>query len=110
MWIGLLVLVAAFFAWRAISARRSSAAAHAAVEAGAALVDVRTEGEFADGHLAGAKNIPVQVLADRVGEVGDKATPVVVYCRSGQRSARAKRMLQEAGYESVIDLGPMSAW
>ena len=110
MWIAILVAVVAFVAWRAISGKRSSAEAHAAMDAGGVLVDVRTDGEFAQGHLPGAKNIPVQDLPARADEVGDKSKPVVVYCRSGQRSARAKRLLEEAGYEQVINLGPMSAW
>jgi phage shock protein E len=89
------------------SARRE-AGANDALRAGAHLVDVRTPQEFAEGHLDGAVNIPVQDLATRMGEVGSKSEPVVVYCRSGQRSARAKRMLVEAGFERVYDLGAMS--
>jgi len=53
---------------------------------GALLLDVRTPGEFADGHVQGALNVPVQVLESRIAEL-DPARPVVVYCRSGNRSA-----------------------
>ncbi|MBI5512663.1 MAG: rhodanese-like domain-containing protein [Deltaproteobacteria bacterium] len=77
---------------------------------GAALVDVRTPAEFAAGHLEGAANIPLQELDARIAEVGDRARPVVVYCRSGTRSAAAARMLRGAGYRSVHDLGAMSRW
>ena len=45
-----------------------------------------TPGEFADGHVQGALNVPVQVLESRIAEL-DPARPVVVYCRSGNRSA-----------------------
>lgn len=78
------------------------------VEAGATLLDVRTVEEFGDGHLPGAVNIPVDELAARLGEVPEQR-PVVVYCRSGNRSARAAKVLVEKGYQ-VRDLGPMDAW
>lgn len=78
------------------------------VEAGATLLDVRTGEEFGDEHLPGAVNIPVDDLAARLGEVPQQR-PVVVYCRSGNRSARAARVLAEQGYQ-VRDLGPMDAW
>lgn len=78
-------------------------------EAGALLLDVRTPKEFQGGHIQGAVNIPVQELPNRVADVGDPARPVVVYCQSGGRSARAAGILQQAGYQ-VEDIGPMSAW
>jgi phage shock protein E len=79
------------------------------VAAGALLLDVRTPMEFADGHVQGAKNIPVQELAARIHEVGPKSRHVVLYCRSGARSAAAAQLLTRAGY-TVTDIGPMSAW
>ena len=79
------------------------------VEQGALLLDVRTPAEFSEGHLPRAANIPVQVLPNRLSEVGDRSRPVVVYCRSGGRSAQAAAMLSAAGYQ-VKDIGPMSAW
>ncbi len=86
------------------------AEAHALVGRGARLVDVRSAVEFAAGHIDGAVNIPVQELKGRMDEVGPKSEPVVVYCRSGQRSASAKRTLEANGYTKVFDLGPMSRW
>ncbi|MFO0709803.1 MAG: rhodanese-like domain-containing protein [Sandaracinus sp.] len=74
----------------------------------ATLLDVRTHMEFTSGHLRGANNIPVQELGQRMAEV-PKNRKVVVYCRSGGRSAQAAAMLKSAGYE-VLDIGPMSAW
>lgn len=79
------------------------------VAAGALLLDVRTPSEFAEGHLAGATNLPVQQLAVRLHELGSRSRPVVVYCRSGGRSAQAAAMLSAAGYQ-VKDIGPMTAW
>lgn len=77
-------------------------------EGDAELVDVRTPQEFAQNGLDGAKNIPVQQLAERLDEAGAKDEPVVVYCRSGNRSARAAQILENAGYEEVYDLGAYS--
>ncbi len=73
------------------------------------LLDVRTRAEFQSGHIAGATNIPVEQLAGRLAEV-PRDRPVVVYCRSGNRSAQAARLLRDAGYESVYDLGGLIAW
>lgn len=77
----------------------------AAVADGARIVDVRTPEEFAGGHIDGALNIPVDVLGQRLGELGPKEKTLVVYCASGGRSARAAAFLQGAGYGSVIDVG-----
>jgi rhodanese-related sulfurtransferase len=88
----------------------SGADARRLVEAGARLVDVRTPEEFATGHIPGAINIPVQELERRMGELERKEQPVVLYCRSGNRSGRAARMLESNGYASVHDLGAMSRW
>lgn len=77
------------------------------VAEGAMLLDVRTPEEFRSGHLRGAVNIPVQELADRIDEID--ADRVVVYCRSGARSARAAQMLRAAGKE-VLDIGTMARW
>lgn len=78
------------------------------VAAGAALVDVRTPGEFADGHADGALNIPLDALGGRLDELdallgGDRTKPLVVYCRTGRRSGIAQRMLTERGYGDVVN-------
>lgn len=77
-------------------------------EEGATLLDVRTPAEYASGHVEGAVNVPVDEVAARLSEI-PRDVPVVVYCRSGARSARASSTLREAGYD-VHDLGPRSAW
>lgn len=73
------------------------------------LLDVRTLGEFESGHISGALNIPVEELAQRIAEVPTDKT-VVVYCRSGNRSAQALRILTRAGYTPVYDLGGIIQW
>lgn len=79
------------------------------VEQGALLLDVRTPAEFHEGHVPRATNIPVQDLPHRLAEVGPKTRPIVVYCRSGGRSASAAQILSAAGYQ-VRNIGPMTAW
>jgi phage shock protein E len=82
--------------------------AQALVQAGARLVDVRTPEEFAEGHMPGALNVPVDVLSARApGELAPQDGPVVVYCRTGRRSARAAAQLKALGFTQVHDLGPM---
>lgn len=89
----------------------SSEEAHQLVEQqGGALIDVRTPEEFAQGHVEGARNIPVQEIANRLTDVGDPEKPVVLYCRSGRRAAKAQEILEQAGFKKVANLGGMSAW
>jgi phage shock protein E len=71
----------------------------------ATVVDVRTPAEFAAGHHPRAKNIPVDELESRLAEFGDKSKPVVVYCASGNRSGRAKQILEAAGFQNVVNAG-----
>lgn len=71
----------------------------------AKVVDVRTPGEFASGHHPRAVNIPIDEVQTRLSEFGDKSKPVVVYCASGNRSGRAKQILESAGYSHVTNAG-----
>lgn len=89
--------------------RVSGAEAREKIAAGAFLLDVRSPGEFASGHLPGATNIPVQALAGRMGEV-PAGKEVIVYCASGMRSSSAARLLKGAGRDAVFDLGGMGRW
>jgi phage shock protein E len=85
-----------------------SAKAHQMVGAGALLVDVRSPGEYAAGHVDGARNIPVDQIGGHADEL--RGHPVIVYCASGVRSAMARRSLQAAGLTEVYNLGAMSNW
>ncbi len=71
---------------------------------------MRSPAEFADGHVQGAKNIPHGEVAARASEVGPTDTTVVVYCRSGIRSSRAKAALESSGFTDVHNLGGMDRW
>lgn len=68
------------------------------------LVDVRTPSEFVDGSVPGAVNIPLDQVAARLKEFRNKEK-VVVFCRSGSRSARAKEILESHGIKNVINGG-----
>jgi len=86
----------------------TAAEAHALVADGATLLDVRTDGEWAAGHLEGALHVPVDEVPARMAEI-PKDRPVIVYCASGRRSASATSVLREAGYDAR-NLGGMSRW
>lgn len=78
--------------------------ARALIARGAMVIDVRSPAEFDRGHVDGALNIPVdQLVSDRIEALPLK--PIIVYCRSGARSAAAARALIEAGRMLVYDLG-----
>jgi rhodanese-related sulfurtransferase len=112
LWVpfALIIVVAMMSLGGAAHHRVSSAEAHRLVEAGARLVDVRASFEFANGHLPGAINVPLQHLDKRMGELEPKDKEIVVYCQSGGRSQVAFEQLKSAGFSKLYDLGPMSAW
>jgi len=107
--IGVLVLLAAWYFMRPKDTARANEA-RAMVSAGAMLIDVRSPGEYASGHIEGAVNIPVSDLGGRIPKLGKKDRAIVVYCRSGNRSGQAARILAAAGFTKVFDLGAMSNW
>lgn len=71
------------------------------------LVDVRSAQEFAEGHVTGAKNIPVQELPQRLAEL-PKDKPIMLYCRSGSRSSMALQVLLNSGFEHAYNIGSLS--
>lgn len=74
------------------------------------LVDVRQPMEYAQGHIPGARLIPLGELPSRVGEI-DLSKPTIVYCRSGNRSAAGTSILLGAGLKTVFNMvGGMNAW
>lgn len=77
----------------------------------AVVIDVCDATEYAAGHVAGAKNIPLAELATAKGLPGNKKLPVVVVCASGQRAARAAAQLKQMGHENAQALaGGLRAW
>ncbi len=77
----------------------------------AVLIDVREPDEFAAGHAAGARNVPLATLDGAKALPSNKAVPLVVMCASGARASRAAAQLRKTGYASVSTLaGGNAAW
>ena len=74
------------------------------IEDGAFLVDVRTPGEFAEGHVNGSVNIPLDKVQTQLAKFKNKKN-IIVFCRSGARSGQAKNILQINGFTNVINGG-----
>ena len=74
------------------------------IKEGAFLVDVRTPGEFADGHVKGSVNIPLDRIPGQLAAFKGKKN-VIVFCRSGNRSSQAKSILEQNGFTNVVNGG-----
>ena len=76
------------------------------------LIDVREEPEYITGHAIDAELLPVdEITAESAEElIPDKNSPVMVYCRTGMRSARAAMILEELGYDEIYDMGGLVGW
>lgn len=114
--IGLAVLVGAFLMFSEPSSESSSQAEASTdkisistvnqdLDNGAVLLDVRTPEEYVAGYIERAENFPLSNLQQSNYPAVDKDTKIYVYCRSGNRSAEATRLLNAAGFSDVIDLG-----
>lgn len=69
------------------------------------ILDVRTEREFASGHIENSVLIPIQALQGRIGEISShKNETVLIYCASGNRSTVASKMLVDAGFKNVVNM------
>lgn len=82
------------------------------------LIDIRESAEFAEGHAGGARNVPLSVLkelkntAEPIKQLPtNKALPVVLMCKSGQRAGAAAGILKAQGYANAVVLaGGLNAW
>ena len=77
------------------------------VQEGAIILDVRTPGEYSNGHIKGSINIPVDKLGTNLNKLKSKDKAVITCCASGARSAAAKSILKSNGYVNVHNGG---AW
>lgn len=79
---------------------------------GSILLDVRTEDEYAVGHAAGAKLLPLDEMeeADVMDILPDLSAPVLLYCRTGRRASLAAAKLDELGYTEIYNLGGLNGW
>ena len=86
--------------------------AKALIDAGGAVIlDVRQPDEYATGHIRGAVLLPVgEIEAQAATVLPDKNTKILIYCRSGNRSAVAAAALQTLGYTDVSDFGGIIDW
>jgi rhodanese-related sulfurtransferase len=79
------------------------------IEAGAQLIDVRSEEEFEAGHIPGSRLVPLDTVhSDAAGL--DKGEPLVVYCRSGDRSGMAADAFAASGWDAHSIEGGLLAW
>ena len=84
-------------------------------EHGGVLLDVRTREEHAMQSIDGSTLIPIDQLEARVPELlqhvgGDKARPIVLFCRSGRRASFAKEILRAHGFQRLTNLGSIASW
>ncbi len=77
----------------------------ALIKEGAVVIDVRSKGEFAGGHIKNSVNIPVDQLAGNLTKLMDKDKPIITCCASGMRSSTAQNILKNAGYTKVYNGG-----
>lgn len=73
------------------------------------LIDVRTPQEFEAGHIPGAINIDYRILSENM-PTEDTNAPIILYCRSGNRSNTAFRTLEDMGYTNILDWGGILSW
>jgi rhodanese-related sulfurtransferase len=87
----------------------SAVTAKQLIESGSQLIDVRTDVEFEAGHIPGARRV---LLAEIQGEVAslDKEQPVIIYCRSGNRSGPAAEAFAASGWDAHSIEGGLIAW
>ncbi|MCH1544097.1 MAG: rhodanese-like domain-containing protein [Bacteroidia bacterium] len=77
-------------------------------EKGATVIDVRSSWEYADGHVDGAANIPLDEITQRVSEIQGMKAPYLLYCQSGNRSGMATSILQQSGVDQVFNGGGLA--
>lgn len=75
------------------------------ISKGALIIDVRTKGEYAGGHVKGSVNVPLDQLSGYLKKIKDKNHAIITCCASGMRSASAKSLLKGQGYTNVHNGG-----
>lgn len=79
---------------------------------GAVIVDVREPAEYSEGHVPGARLLPLGTVSEEnaAAVIPDKETEVLVYCRSGRRSKMGAEKLKDLGYANVAEFGGIIDW
>jgi rhodanese-related sulfurtransferase len=75
------------------------------VTEGAIILDVRSKGEFSQGHIKGSVNLPLDQISNKLKTLKDKNKPIITCCASGMRSASAKGILKSNGFQTVHNGG-----
>ena len=70
-------------------------------EKGAVIIDVRSQGEFAGGHIKGAKNIPLNEIGNKINDIKKLNKPVIACCARGMRSSQATSILKQNGIDAI---------
>lgn len=117
MWITLALTSGALLFWPLIKGtdRQSlipSDATRLMNKENAVVIDVRTNDEWAKGHIAGARHIPMPTLQEKIAELTKlKKRPMIICCASGNRATAAATVLRKAGFENVFVLaGGITSW
>lgn len=115
IWVALLIMVIYSFIGarlRGYSNINTAMAVQLINQRDAVMVDVREDNEYTGGHIVNSIHIPLGYLNDRIKELEKfKSKPVIVGCRTGQRSGHACATLKKAGFEEVYNLsGGVTAW
>ena len=75
------------------------------------ILDVRTQQEYAAGHIPGAIVIPNETIGtEEIAQLPDKDQLIMVYCRSGNRSKQASDKLVKLGYTNIVEFGGINSW
>lgn len=111
-WLLMAVLVVLAWAWlrrSALAQETTPEELRVRLQSGARVVDVRTPEEFAQGHVPGALNVPLDRIRSQAPTLfPDKQQSLLLYCRSGRRSGLALEELRQLGYTNVWNLGGLS--
>lgn len=76
----------------------------------AMLIDVREPGEYKQGHISGARNIPLSKIENVKSAIHDMDMPIYLYCQKGSRSSRAASALKKMGYTKVQSIGGIESY
>lgn len=76
-----------------------------------AILDARTQAEYDQGHIPSSILMPHDTVVDAAeGALPNKDRPILVYCRSGNRSKQASQTLADLGYTNVVEFGGINSW
>lgn len=74
------------------------------------IIDVREESEYKQGHIENSVLIPLNTISENNSQLPDKDQTLLIYCRSGNRSAKAAKKFVKLGYQNVYDFGGIIDW